>query len=153
MSGKSAQAFTRGRVPNFDLAIIRSGNDKITLHKTMSSSQAKANKLTLNSIQARPRSCASNVRKRSPLAISQSIIFPSPDALARRLPWTPTAFTGPSWPRNDRCSARVDRSHMKIAASLPLSKLSGICHEPGLVRTYQLRIQFFSILKSSTPPE
>jgi hypothetical protein len=82
--------------------------------------RARGNDFTLNSIQAKPRSCPSNVRIRSPLVISQSIIFPSPLALTILSFCRPMALTGPSCPRSVLTHSKVFRSHTRIEASLEL---------------------------------
>src|ERR1700731_2709331 len=67
--------------------------------------------------------------------ISHNINFPSPLALATRPCSMPTAFTGPSCPRNVQCSASVSRRHTQISASFELGMRQGGKKEERVMRT------------------
>lgn len=124
VASECAEAFPSGRTPDLDLAVVRARHDEVILQSRHEGEwNDRTRQRTLNSMQANPRSWASNVRMRSPLVMSHRIILPSPLALANRFPWTPTALTGPSCPRNAQCNVSVVRFHTSTEASFPLNIL------------------------------
>ena len=127
--GQRPQACASVRVPHLDLAVVGAGDDEVLLHKRKSQKEGSDSGdegRTLNSMQARPRSWPSNVRRRAPVTTSQRIILPSPLALTTLFPCSPTAFTGPSCPRSVQCKLSVWRSQTRMRASLELERKKSV---------------------------